>query len=176
MYESAAGVKLQILLGEVFSLGFGQRVGTLQAGMTRACRAQTKVASLVRDVFPLAALARSVHPNDFIERKCFLLESPFLKMAAVGFSFSLLAARATAGGGSSMGSTDRAMVGGIAGSHIYALDGAGACSSRVSHSPRGLLPSPVIRWGEVLRRNRSGPDVSRAYPLLDESSVTTKSP
>jgi hypothetical protein len=89
MYESAARVKLQILLGEAFSLGFGSGWAhyKLQAGMTRACRAQTKVASLVRDVFPLAALARSVHPNDFIERKCFLLESPFLKMAAVGFPF-----------------------------------------------------------------------------------------
>ena len=60
MYESAAGVKLQILLGEGFFSWFWQGVGTLQAGMTRACRAQTKVAGLVRDVFSLAALARSV--------------------------------------------------------------------------------------------------------------------
>ena len=93
MYESAAGVKLQILLGAIFFSWFWQWVGTLQAGMTRACRAQTKVAGLVRDVFSLAALARSANPNDVIERKCFLVESPFLKTAAVGFSFSLLATR-----------------------------------------------------------------------------------
>ena len=38
------------------------------------------------------------------------------------------------------------------------------------------FPCGSLAQGEVLRRNRSGPDVSRAYPLLDESSVTTKSP
>ncbi len=61
MYESAAGVKLQILLGEVFFSWFWQWVGTLQAGMTRACRAQTKVASLVRDSHDRLAGAGEKH-------------------------------------------------------------------------------------------------------------------
>ncbi len=44
------------------------------------------------------------------------------------------------------------------------------------HPEASFLPLWFAGGGEVLRRNRSGPDVSRAYPLLDESSVTTKSP